>query len=160
MVLTKNHSLSEDLTQNTVEKALQYWRQYEPGTNMMAWLYTIMKNTQKEEFRKDKSRREQFEGFRRDLVSDPNFFLAAPEGHDRLMLKQTGMVIETMPTAQKEALYLVGLEGYSYEEAAAVLKCEVGTVKSRVSRARERLAQVFDEEFKSGPKKVAKFETV
>jgi RNA polymerase sigma factor (sigma-70 family) len=160
MVLTRNREVSEDLAQNTIERALQHWRQYEPGTSMIAWLYTIMKNAHIEDYRKDKSRRKQFEGFKLDLRTDPYFFQTAPEGIDRLMLKQTGMIIEAMPTAQKEALYLVGLEGYSYEEAAVVLKCEVGTVKSRVSRARERLSQVFDEEFKTGPKKPLKFEMV
>jgi RNA polymerase sigma factor (sigma-70 family) len=160
MVLTRNREISEDLTQNTVERALQHWQQYQLGTTMIAWLYTIMKNAHNEDYRKDKSRRQQLEGFKLDLRSDPYFAQSAPEGIDRLMLKQTGIIIEAMPTAQKEALYLVGLEGYSYEEAAAVLKCEVGTVKSRVSRARERLSQVFDEEFKSGPKKPLKPEMV
>lgn len=158
LVKMRERHLAEELAQDTLAQALTHWRQYQPGTKMIAWLFTIMENLRAAEYRKLKTRKVLLEGYRLDVEHD--VFASAPEGIDRIMLKQTGDIIEALPVEQKEALYLVAVEGYSYDEAADILKTQVGTVKSRVSRARERLLQVFDEDYKGGPKKALKIGTI
>lgn len=158
-VLTRNKDAAEELVQSTLETAWVRRSQFQAGT-LTPWLFDIMKKIQLNESRKDRDRRKSFDVYKKGLLGNPEGFLAAPEGFDRTLLRETGEIIEAMPVAQKEALYLVGVEGYSYEEAAALLKCEIGTVKSRVSRARERLYEVFNEDAKPSQKRALKMEAV
>ena len=129
-VLAKSSDQAEDLVQETLLKAWQNQERYRTGSNLRAWTFTIMRN----QFytAKRKARRE---------VADVNGAAAAQLVEPAVQfhtvsLKDVWSRIERLPRAQQEALLLVAAQGMTYEEASEVLGCQVGTVKSRVSRAR------------------------
>ena len=125
---------ADDLVQETLVKAWNNLSSFEQGTNLKAWLFTILRNTYFSECRK----------LRRE-VKDPDGELAAklsvrPEQHGHMDMVDFNAALAKLSDDQREALILVGAEGFSYEEVAAICGCAVGTVKSRVNRARVRLA--------------------
>ena len=127
----------DDLVQETLLKAWANANSFEPGSNMIAWLYTILRNEFYSEYRKRRHEIEDNEDrhANRARVSPSQegyiYFLDVRDAFDRLTAKH------------REALILT-VSGFSYDEAAAACGCAVGTMKSRVSRARERLAQMLD----------------
>jgi RNA polymerase sigma-70 factor (ECF subfamily) len=128
---------ADDLTQDTLLKAWANKQSFTPGTNMKAWLFTILRNGFYSELRRHK----------RD-VEDPNDVYAnnlsvPPTQQDHLELRDLRRALILLPAEQREALILVGASGCSYEEAAAICGCAVGTIKSRVSRARRTLIAHF-----------------
>jgi RNA polymerase sigma-70 factor (ECF subfamily) len=132
--LTRDVSRADDLTQQAVLKAWANRERFQLGTNMRAWLFTILRNTFYSEFRK-----------RRNEVGDPDgehaMKLASRPTQDHgLTMGDFVRAMARLNDNQREALVLVGAAGLSYEEAAAVMGVAVGTAKSRVSRARELLA--------------------
>jgi RNA polymerase sigma-70 factor, ECF subfamily len=136
--LCGNPSTGNDLVQETLLKALGNREKFADGTNLKAWLFTILRNTYFSEFRR--GRRE---------VADVDGIAAAtlashPGQLSHMDLVDLGVALEKLADDQREALLLVGGEGFSYEEAAEIFGCAVGTVKSRVSRARARLAALMD----------------
>ncbi|ARC90584.1 RNA polymerase sigma factor [Rhodovulum sp. MB263] len=135
--LTRNSATADDLVQDAIVKAWSNFDKFEPGTNLRAWLFTILRNTYYSMHRK-----------RRREVEDPDGALAAhlsekPHHDGRLALEDFKVAFVKLPDEQREALILVGAEGFSYEEAAATCGCAVGTIKSRVNRARVRLAELM-----------------
>ncbi len=122
---------AEDLVQETLLKAWQNQKRYRPGTNLKAWTFTIMRNQFYTE--KRKSRREVADV---DGAAAGQLIALADQLH-RVALREVWSRIRTLPEAQQEALLLVAAQGMTYEEASAALGCQVGTVKSRVSRARK-----------------------
>lgn len=135
--LTGNASLADDLVQDTVIKAWTRFDQYTVGTNLRAWLFTILRNTYFSDRRK--VRRE---------VADPDGLysmrLAQKPDHDgKLALSDFVAAFAQLPDEQREVLILVGASGFSYEEAAKTCGCAVGTVKSRANRGRRRLAELL-----------------
>lgn len=135
--LTGSSSLADDLVQDTVVKAWTRFHQYTAGTNLRAWLFTILRNTYFSDRRK--VRRE---------VADPDGLhsqrLAQKPEHDgRLALSDFASAFAQLPDEQREVLILVGASGFSYEEAAETCGCAVGTVKSRANRGRRRLAELL-----------------
>jgi RNA polymerase sigma-70 factor (ECF subfamily) len=135
--LTGNISLSEDLVQETLMKAWSNRCRFEPGSNLPAWLFTIMRNNFYTDIRKRKREVEDADGVHAAKLTE------LPEQEDVVALQRLYTAMETLPAAQREALLLVGAEGLTYEEAAQRQGCEVGTVKSRVSRARSQLSSLF-----------------
>lgn len=136
--LARNGSQADDLVQDTIVKAWKNFDKFTPGTNMRAWLFTILRNTFYSALRK--SRRE---------VADVDGALAAtlaekPHHDGRLALADFEKAFATLPEEQREALILVGASGFSYEEAAKTCGVAVGTIKSRVNRGRARLADLLD----------------
>lgn len=135
--LANDASHADDLVQETVLKAWSNLRSYTAGTNMRAWLFTILRNTFYSEFRK----------FRREVEDiDGKFAAQVPDRatQDGVMdMRDFERVFAQLPADQREALTLVGASGLTYEEAAAVCGCAVGTVKSRVNRARARLSDLL-----------------
>jgi RNA polymerase sigma-70 factor, ECF subfamily len=128
---------ADDLVQETVMRAMANIDSFTPGTNMLAWLFTIMRNRCRSEYHK-----------RRREVEDPDgSYLASlklpPEQFCRLEFKELVEALAKLPHLQREALLLVAASGFSYEEAAAICRIAVGTIKSRVFRARERLAELL-----------------
>jgi RNA polymerase sigma-70 factor (ECF subfamily) len=128
---------AEDLVQETLVRAWSSRTAFQPGTNMMAWLYTILRNAFYTEFRK-----------RRHEVPDPEGALAAtlassPTQESHLDFQDFRVALAKLPEDQREALLLVGSSGLSYEEAAQICQCAVGTMKSRVYRARARLVALL-----------------
>lgn len=136
--LTGNASHGDDLAQDALAKALASRASYTPGTNMKAWTFMILRNQFYSEKRRSwrQSQLDQ-EAAERTLVAvdDPE----APVALDELRLS-----LAMLPPEQREALILVGAGGFAYEEAAEICGCAVGTVKSRVSRARRALQAILE----------------
>lgn len=135
--LTGDHHRANDLVQDTLLKAWAHRDKFEIGTNLKAWLFTILRNTYFSDIRKRRRELQDVEGqAAAQLVS-------LPEQNGHVDLDDFRKALTNLSADQREALLLVGAEGYSYEEAAAIAGCAVGTVKSRVNRARVHLTQIM-----------------
>jgi len=131
--LTRNRTEADDLVQETLLKALSNIEKFDPGTNLRAWLFTILRNTFYTDTRK---RRRENDGLSALAQQDSNM---GPGQEWSVTLSSLKTALEQLPADQREALVLVGAAGLSYEEAADVCGCALGTIKSRVNRARARL---------------------
>lgn len=128
---------ADDLVQETLVNAWANLGSFEPGSNMPGWLYTILRNKFYSRLRK-----------RRQEVDDPDGLLAArlatlPAQEAHIQFQEFREALFRLPPDQREALMLVGANGMSYEDAAALCSCAVGTMKSRVNRARNRLGEML-----------------
>ncbi len=135
--LTGNLDQADDLVQEAIVRGLNHIDHFEPGTNMQAWLFTILRNQFHTAFRK--SRRE---------IEDPDGITAGqlsslPEQEGHLDLADLQSALAKLPVHHREVLLLVGAEGLSYEETARIVGANVGTVKSRMNRARSHLAELM-----------------
>lgn len=130
---------ADDLVQETLVKAWANIHTFEQGTNIVAWLYTILRNEFYSEYRK--SRHEVADEDGRHAARQASH--PTQEGHMRFLDFRTAM--NRLAADQREALILVGASGLSYEEAATMCGCAVGTMKSRVNRARTKLAEMLSE---------------
>jgi RNA polymerase sigma-70 factor (ECF subfamily) len=135
--LTRDMSRADDLVQDTVVKAWTNIDKFEPGTNMRAWLFTILRNTFYSERRKARREVSDSEGILTEQIAEK------PSHDGRLALADFRRAFEKLPDEQREALILVGAEGFSYEDAAAMCHCAVGTIKSRANRGRRKLAELL-----------------
>ena len=142
--LVHDPTRADDLVQETILKAWSNLSSFKEGTNMRAWLFTILRNTFYSEIRKHRREVEDVDGRYAAQVPDK------PTQHGILDLRDFNKAFATLPPDQREALTLVGASGFSYEEAAAVCGCAVGTVKSRVNRARARLTELLHDEDDDG----------
>ena len=135
--LVRNGSAADDLVQETILKAWSGFDKFTPGTNLRAWLFTILRNGFYSDLRKHRREVQDSEGqFAARLSQKPD--------HDsNLAMRDFQRGFERLIDEQREALVLVGALGFSYEEAALTIGCAVGTVKSRVNRGRKRLAEVL-----------------
>ncbi len=138
---------ADDLVQETLMKAWGNRASFEPGTKLKAWLFTILRNEFYTVFRK-----------RRREVEDADGVIAAnvgvhPEQDGHMDLTDMQAALKRLPVDQREALLLVSASDMSYEEAAAICGVAVGTIKSRVNRARSKLAELLhlDESGEFGP---------
>src|ERR1700709_2132438 len=136
--LTGNQEGADDLAQETVVRAWQSRASFMPGTNLKAWLFTILRN----QFYSDRRRAW------RQAPWDQDAAERIPGGGEDQVhsaeLSDTVRALKHLSDEQREALILVGAGGFSYEDAAAICKCAVGTVKSRVARARQALMEILD----------------
>lgn len=135
--LTRNAAAADDLVQDTIVKAWSNIDKFQVGTNLRAWLFTILRNTFYSDRRK--MRRE---------VADPEGVHAAtlydrPAHDGRLAMGDFLKAFDQLSPEHREVLVLVGASGFSYDEAAATMGVAVGTVKSRANRARARLAELL-----------------
>ncbi|PRY23128.1 RNA polymerase RpoE-like sigma-24 subunit [Aliiruegeria haliotis] len=138
MSLTRNPAAADDLVQDTVLKAWSKLDTFEEGTNMRAWLFTILRNGFYSDRRKAARETDDPEG---NLAGA----LAEKPAHDgRLQLADFRVAFDTLPPEQREVLTLVGVLQYSYEEAAEMCGVKIGTIKSRLKRGRDALAQAMD----------------
>src|SRR6201990_2817925 len=136
--LTGNQEAADDLAQETLVKAWQSRSSFIPGTNLKAWLFTLLRN--------------QFYSDRRRAWRQAPWDQEAAEripggGQDQgwaADLSDTARALRCLTDEQREALILVGAGGFSYEDAAEICNCAVGTVKSRVARARKALIAILD----------------
>ncbi|MBY6091311.1 RNA polymerase sigma factor [Pseudooceanicola sp. 502str34] len=137
MSLCRNSAEADDLVQDTIVKAWSKFDKFEQGTNLRAWLFTILRNTFYSSRRKTSREVADVDGtFSANLASKPD--------HDgRLAMKDFEVAFAKLPPEQREALILVGASGFSYEEAAEMCKCAIGTIKSRANRGRARLAELM-----------------
>jgi len=136
--LSGSRDLADDLVQETLMKAWAARERFQSGTNMRAWTFIILRN----HFLSQK-RRARFTGDWDDLAADR--LLAAPAGQDKqLELADMQRGLMQLPENQREALILVGAGGFAYEEAAEICGVAVGTIKSRVARARVALEEILE----------------
>ena len=138
--LANDRDRADDLVQETVVKALSNLDRFKAGTNIRAWLFTILRNHFFSELRKQRREIADVDGKHAAQLTTRATQLEKVEFGDfrRALLK--------LPSEQREALILVGPAGFSYEEAADICCCAVGTIKSRVNRARTRLADMLQGE--------------
>ena len=135
--LCGNADRADDLVQETLMKAWINQNSFTQGTSMSAWLFTILRNVFYSEYRK-----------RRREVEDAEGTLAArlvsvPEQNGHMDLQDLRSALKKLPAEQREALILVGGSGFAYEEAAQICGCALGTLKSRVNRARTAIAAIM-----------------
>jgi RNA polymerase sigma-70 factor (ECF subfamily) len=133
---------ADDLVQETILKAWTHIDSFEAGSNLGAWLFTILRNTFYSEIRKKRREVEDSEGERAGQLA----VLPSQQGHVDVL--EVGKAFDMLSPERREAVVLVGATGLSYEEAAEVTGCAVGTIKSRVHRARIRLAELMGVEIR------------
>lgn len=134
--LTQDHAAADDLVQETILKAWTKLDSFEEGTNLRAWLFTILRNTFISVKRKGRREVEDVDGAHAARV------VQIPEQEGAIALAQFRRALASLPEEQREALVLVGAAGFTYEEAAAICDCAVGTMKSRINRARRRVSDI------------------
>ncbi len=148
--ITRNEDDAQDLVQETFMRAYRFFDKYEPGTNCKAWLYRILKNTFINHYRQQHRRPSEVD------------FEAIEETHE-VQVKHTGLkpgdpeeslinsmlraevrqALETLPADYREALFLSLVEGFSYREIAEMVGCPIGTVMSRIHRARKLMQRAL-----------------
>lgn len=127
----------DDLVQETLVKAWSNFHSFQEGTNLRAWLFTILRNEFYSQMRKKGREVEDVDGTYASRLSTH-----APQ-MGQVELGELRRALSAIPADQREALLLVGASGFSYEEAADICCCAIGTIKSRVNRARARLGQLM-----------------
>src|SRR3981189_3250925 len=135
--LSGNGDRADDLVQETLLRALANIDSFQPGSNLPAWLFTILRNLFRSDYRKRRREVEDADGsYAKTLKTQP-----AQNAH--LEFEEFRAALDKLPQDQREALILVGASGFSYEDAAAICGCAVGTIKSRVNRARSKLSALL-----------------
>lgn len=135
--LTRNGATADDMVQDTVVKAWTNIDKFKPGTNMRAWLFTILRNTYYSSRRKLNREVADVDGVFAETLS------VKPDHDGRMQLADFRKAFETLPDEQREALVLVGAAGFTYEEAAETCGVAIGTIKSRANRGRARLSELL-----------------
>lgn len=131
--------MADDLVQEAMMKAWAAQDRFEPGTSMRAWTFVILRNAYLTDMRRNRFRGEYDENVAERI-------LTAPAGQEEpIHLSDVHRALLTLPPERREALLLVGAGGFSYEEAASICGCAVGTIKSRVGRARATLNSMMED---------------
>ncbi|MGO4410906.1 MULTISPECIES: sigma-70 family RNA polymerase sigma factor [unclassified Brevundimonas] len=137
--LSRNGADADDLVQETLTKAWAHRARFEPGSNLRAWLFTIARNS----WYTNAAKR------RREVPDEEGRYAAGltAEASQEWTAELTSLqaALNALPPEHREAIVMVGAAGLSYQEAADIAGCAVGTIKSRVNRARHRLALLLDE---------------
>ena len=147
--LTKDKAEAEDLVQETYIRALRFFDKFKPGTNCRAWLLTILRNLFINRYRQKRQEPEKVDWERIEQVYESMVEQGEkaerdnPENHliSQLMDEEVERALRELPEEYRMAIVLVDIEELSYEEAAKVMECAIGTVRSRISRGR-RILQV------------------
>jgi RNA polymerase sigma-70 factor, ECF subfamily len=137
MSLSGNLDRADDLVQDTLLRAIANIELFQPGTNLSAWLFTILHNLFRSEYRKRIREVEDTDG------SYVGSLKSSPQQHSRMEFEDFRRALAKLVPDQREALILVGASDFSCEEAAAICGCAVGTIKSRVHRARTKLVELL-----------------
>lgn len=137
MSLSGRSDQADDLVQEALVKAWHKQTSFTPGTNFNAWMFTILRNEFYSKMRKRGREVSDVDGILTERMS------THPEQHGKLDYQDFLVALKQLPEDQREAIILIGASGFSYEEAAEVCGCAVGTIKSRVSRARTRLGEIL-----------------
>ena len=138
--LTRNRERADDLVQDTLSRALVKEQFWQPGTDLRAWLFTIMHNQNVNNVRR---------AVRESRMVDMEQLSPMPATTDPTASRQMfelERALAQLPLEQRQVILLVGLEGMSYEDAAGILSVPVGTVRSRLSRGRDTLRKLLDME--------------
>ena len=154
--LTRDPDQAQDLVQDTYARALRYQSSFKPGTNLRAWLFAIMRNLfwdrfkggQGRELSLDQESEEDFGLYERleDESAHPDLDVL-----DRIAATEVVAAVDELPPAYREVVMLVDVEGFAYKEAAEILNVPIGTVMSRLHRARRQLQKhLYDYAVESG----------
>ena len=135
--LSGNGDRADDLVQETLLRAIANIDSFQPGSNLPAWLFTILRNLFRSEYRKRRREVEDADGSYAETLK------THPEQTSHVEFKEFSAALAKLPEDQREALILIGASGFSYEEAAEICGCAVGTIKSRVNRARSKLSNLL-----------------
>jgi RNA polymerase sigma-70 factor (ECF subfamily) len=138
--LARDRALADDLVQDALVRALGALHQYQPGTSLKAWTFTILRNAYYEQGRR---RRREVALDDAPAASHDTPLQAAPDDGSHAEMRDLQRLIWHLSPLLREALTLVGAQELSYEEAAAICRVPVGTMKARVSRARTALSQAM-----------------
>jgi len=138
--LTSDVEKADDLLHDTVVRALTHLDKFAPGTNLQAWMFTILRNQFHSSYRKRRREVEDADGQFAAKLS------TAPTQDPQLDVEDLRLALAELSAEQREAVLLVGAEGFTYEEAARICRTKVGTIKSRVNRARVRLTELLGRE--------------
>src|SRR5215472_12697244 len=125
MSLCRNPDRADDLVQETLVRAIANIRLFQAGTNMEGWLITILRNQFRSEWRWRSKEVEDADGCYAETLEAP------AKQHDRMEFQDLRMALAKLPYDQRETVILVVAAGFSYDEAAAICRCAVGTIKSR-----------------------------
>jgi RNA polymerase sigma-70 factor (ECF subfamily) len=139
--LTRNPDRADDLLQDTLVRALDKQHLWQPGTNLRAWLFTLMHNQNINAIRRNEPLKSSV-----DIDDTAIALTAVSDTQAASKLAELDRALGKLPQNQRAVILLIGLEGMSYEEAAAVLKVAIGTIRSRLSRGREALRRLMDGE--------------
>lgn len=143
--LSRNSADADDIVQDTLTKAWTHRNKFQLGTNLRAWLFTILRNT----YYTAAVRR------RREVQDEDSQHAAklsvAPAQEWGLTMRSLQEALQALPDEHREAVILVGAAGLSYEEAAEICGCPLGTIKSRVNRGRARLAKLMEPDLPPAP---------
>lgn len=131
--------MADDLVQEAMMKAWAAQERFEPGTSMRAWTFVILRNAYLTDMRRNRFRGEYDENVAERILTAP------ADQEEPLHLSDMHRALLTLPPERREALLLVGAGGFSYEEAATICGCAVGTIKSRVGRARAALNSMMED---------------
>jgi RNA polymerase sigma-70 factor (ECF subfamily) len=152
MRLTRNVNEAQDLVQETYLKAYRFFDRFEPGTNVKAWLFTILRNTYINAYRKASRQQEQTDFERVEpFYADPS---ASQEWTDRVSLEtmlhyvvqdDVKRALDELPEAYRMVVLLADMADFSYKEIAAIVDCPEGTVMSRLFRGRRLLRKSLQE---------------
>jgi RNA polymerase sigma-70 factor (ECF subfamily) len=138
LTLTRDFESAKDLTQETLFRALANREKYNPGTNIKAWLYTIMRNIFINDYRKKSRQNTVFDNTPNDFLLDHNQSSVSNMAESNLSLKEAKQAVESLPEIFKQPFVLY-VEGYKYNEISEYLDEPLGTVKSRIHFARKLL---------------------
>ncbi|HET8729449.1 MAG TPA: sigma-70 family RNA polymerase sigma factor [Alphaproteobacteria bacterium] len=137
--LTGSADQADDLVQETIMRALRAQDQYQPQTNLKAWLFTILRNQHITTMRRARFNTSSLDDCSEMVVSIP------PSQYDKMQMRDVQAALMRLTAEHREVVMLIGAAGVSYEEAAQICGCPIGTVKSRLSRARRELMEMLDE---------------
>lgn len=132
--LSRDLATGDDLCQMTIERALKARHQWAQGTRLDSWMYRIMRNLWIDEIRANKRRQQTFVEEEAGMAVG-----VAAEQEARTELRFVDRALARLPDEQREAVLLVMVEGYGYQEAADIIGCPVGTLSSRFARGRDAL---------------------
>lgn len=135
--LARNPATADDLVQDTIVKALSSIERFSVGSNLRAWMFTILRNTFYSDLRKRRCEVEDADGQHAGRLTEP------PRQNAAVDLEDFKRVFAELHADHREVLTLIGGSGCSYEEAAEICGCPVGTIKSRMNRARRRLGELM-----------------
>ena len=135
--LTRNHATADDLVQDTIVKAWTKIALFTPGTDLKAWMFTILRNTYFSDRRKRQREVADLDGIHAAKLSEK------PAHDGRLAFNEFLVAFHQLSPEHREVLVLVGANGYSYEQAAQMTGVATGTAKSRANRARARLCELL-----------------
>jgi RNA polymerase sigma-70 factor, ECF subfamily len=142
--LSGSSSLADDLVQESLLRAWSNSEKFQPGTSMRAWLFTILRNIYYSNYRKRAREVQDSDGFYARRLTAPG------DQESHLDLEDFRQALTRLPPEQREVLTLIGASGLSYEEAAVICEVGIGTIKSRLSRARSKLVELLSLDDASG----------